>query len=187
MGQPLVHNVVIVVTPPDDSPVVGISLTVAEPGALRLREGIAHAQQSAFPSEIVRYIADALRQCDMVSVNQPTEPVDGPAPRRFLDDDEAVKAYRDQLLGDIADGKIHVVRNETGEPVIEEGSDPRVTPVDVDAQTGAGDDQGNMGVEDGAGQGMPGADPSFNPNELARDPALDGSASGEKHLDTDKP
>lgn len=185
MGQKPLHNVVIAITPPDERPQTIISLTVPEPGALRLAEGIAGAQHTVFPSEIARMIGDGFRQLDEITVNPPVPLPDYDNPPKG---EPLVQVYEAELEA-VYEGRAHLYRDiETGKIEIRDG-DGKAT--DIDALTGTADDQKGFGLatDPKAWEPAPLASGSAFP-DLGADqggpisadiPSSDGSISGEKH------
>lgn len=117
MAEKPLHNVIIVVTGPDQSQVIA-NMTIPEPGALVLRNNLAGVSHTTDNERVKQLLKAAFGDIDFITVNAPTVPVEEPPKGEPLTQLYAVD------LDDLADGRAHVARNETGEPVIEEGAHP---------------------------------------------------------------
>lgn len=178
-----VWNLIIAMMGGDGKPPMLVNLTIPDPGATRLKDSLAGIGPHSDSESIKNALKTGVAQIDTAVANEPTPPIQVPPKGKPL-----IQVYRDELI-DIAEGRRVVLAYE-GDPLIvsaEEAADIDAGTKHIyrDLETGAlevreGDGKAtdidnpetstSAGVEDGAGQGMPGADP-----------LTDGSASGEKH------
>lgn len=100
------------------------SFTVIGQSADHLRNALAGINPGMrIAGEIATPLSQAFQRVDEIGVNEPTPPVP-PEGNGISAGAQDFEAFRDQLLADLADGKIHIARNETGTPVIMEGPAP---------------------------------------------------------------
>lgn len=182
-----VHNLILVMIGPDHKQIM-VNLTVPEPGAKRLAGSLSSISHHSDPASIKTALIQGFNQVDTVVANEPGPPIQAPEPpegepliqfteaeiiavamgdkhfamndgdvtlRHGPDNDGLIERYH-HILTMIAKGEVRVALNDAGKPYF-------VTENSISAADG-----------DGAGQGMPGADPEF-----------DGSVSGEKHTGAD--
>lgn len=171
MGTPKLHNLVMVLTPPEGDP-VGISLTVPEPGALRLRDTMG-AVQHGVVSQPHMTLASGFQQLDSLTVNAPT-PANVPLPQGgdpthmmvLLEDLEAI-AVGDKIVA--LDDGLPVIIPATGGMFFDEDQLRMLATGKMEILLDAnGDVIGTAPKEPDK------PSPVFDPAALARDPALNG-------------